>query len=280
METIRFETKSSAVSADGIIDFVGSTATPDRIGDIVDTKGWDLAAFKQNPVVLYAHRHDDLPIAKAIAVGVEGNALKFRAQFVPAEIYPFAGVVKSLYEHGFLRAFSVGFRTTEPTTSSGVGFGERIGKAELLEVSAVPVPMNAEALIASKSTGAKVAPLFAKADAEKLSARMVEGRDDVRVKAWLAESDAPAPLAESELDAVKAELADLRGIVEAHIARAKQAMEPTVAATQTPAPALVASKADAETEQETAEESAAFDAAKATLDAAIAAGRASLGAEQ
>lgn len=270
METLRFETKSGvAVDKDGVFEFVGSTATPDRIGDVVEAKGWDLAAYRQNPVVLYAHHHDDLPIAKAIAVGVDGNALKFRAQFVPADIYPFAGTVKALYELGFLRAFSVGFRATSPTTASGVGFGERIGKAELLEVSAVPVPMNAEALISSKSTGAKVAPLFAKADAEKLTARMADGRDDVRVKAWLAPEPEPAP----SLD-IAAEFASLR----AEIAALKAAA--TVSKTETvqeqPATKPDASAQVAEQEQE---DDAAFDAAKAALDAALAAEFARLGAK-
>ena len=273
MDTLRIETKDVvAVTKDGIFEFVGSTATPDRIGDIVETKGWDLAAYKQNPIVLYAHNHDGLPIAKTIAVGVEGNELRFRAQFVPAEIYPFAGVVKSLYELGFLRAFSVGFRATAPTSASGVGFGERIGKAELLEVSAVPVPMNAEALIASKSTGARVAPLYAAADTARLAATMSAGRDDVRVKAWLT----PEPEPVDPMAAVMASIADLRGIVEAHIAREKQAMEPTVAAEPTPAPAPVASKADAEQVQDDSEDDAAYEAARDALAREILAARAQL----
>jgi len=39
------------------VDFVVSTEDVDRDGDIIRSEGWELDAFRQNPVVLWAHQH-------------------------------------------------------------------------------------------------------------------------------------------------------------------------------------------------------------------------------
>ena len=37
------------------ISYLVSDETPDRMGDIIKVKGWDLASYKRNPVVLWSH---------------------------------------------------------------------------------------------------------------------------------------------------------------------------------------------------------------------------------
>jgi hypothetical protein len=74
--------------------------------------------------------------------------LRVRVEFTPEEVNPDGFKVHQLVEAGFLRAVSVGFRPLEYTYNA-----EREGydfkRAELLEVSVVPVPANQEALIAA-----------------------------------------------------------------------------------------------------------------------------------
>ena len=147
--TLRLKASVSA-KADGIYRFIGSTAAVDRVGEVVE-QNWDLENYKRNPVILYGHDQGGLPIGKAVNVAVENGALTFDVKFVPAEIYPFAGTVEAMYRDGFLNAVSVGFIPTDVD-------GNTIKKAELLELSAVPVPANHEALM--QRGARKMLPVF------------------------------------------------------------------------------------------------------------------------
>ena len=203
-KTARFACKATR-APDGMIDFIGSTSEPDRAGDIVE-QNWDLDAYRKNPIVLYGHDHEGLPVGKAVRVGVKAGALSFRVKFVPREIYPFAGVVQDLYAGGFLKAFSVGFRPIETkmyadaaSRPAGLGAsGQHITKSELLEVSAVPVPANASALV-SAGAGARIAPIY-KGRGED-AAIVTKGLKVAEAKEWLMKVKGDeAPVAE-ELDA-------------------------------------------------------------------------------
>jgi len=149
---------------EGVMEFVASTNHVDRAGDIVE-QNWDMKSFRKNPVFLYGHSYSDLPVGKIVKVWtekVESKAAKspgsrrtmIRVKFVPSDIHPFAETVRRMYDGGFLKAVSVGFRplergdvSAEERDALGMGqYGQRFTKSELLEVSAVTVPMNAEAL--------------------------------------------------------------------------------------------------------------------------------------
>lgn len=169
----------AAPSKDGLVEFTASTPSVDRAGDVIDPV-WDLKAFERNPVILWAHDYTAYPIGRAKRVWTEGGNLKIAVQFVPEDIYPEADRVRKLYEAGFLSAVSVGFRPLEEPQRLPNG-GYRIPKSELLEVSAVPVPMNAEALITSK--GANMRPVWS----EKVKRDPLVGASPDRIKAWLKE---------------------------------------------------------------------------------------------
>lgn len=129
-----------------IITFIGSTDTVDRTGEIVTLDGWDLKNYKKNPVFLWAHRYGDPPIGKSLQTRIKKEeGLMFKIEFADRETYPFADTIFNLYEGGFLNAVSVGFIPQE------IKYDEEsdqlyITKKELLELSAVPVPANPEAL--------------------------------------------------------------------------------------------------------------------------------------
>ncbi len=128
---------------DRVRRFVISTESPDRDNDTIAVNGWKTENYLKNPVVLWAHDYSQLPLGKALSVGVSNGKLVATAQFAD---HPMADTVLRLIDGGFLRATSVGFKPTKylfNETRGGFDFAEQ----ELLEFSVVPVPANAEALI-------------------------------------------------------------------------------------------------------------------------------------
>ena len=133
---------------DGPLVFVASTGEVDRHGDTVAPEGWRLAGYRENPVMLWAHDYRQPAIGRADAVWSDGRALLARLEFAPTE---FAGQVERLYRQGYQRGVSVGFRPLrfeerrDPV--NGAFLGIRFLEQELLEISAVPVPANGDALL-------------------------------------------------------------------------------------------------------------------------------------
>lgn len=121
---------------------VASTATVDRMGEIIDQEGWDLTNYKSNPVLLFAHNDREIMIgnAKNIRVdkSIDGGALVFEPDF--HEETETARAIKALFEQGRMKTFSVGFLPTEME-------GNTYTKQELLEISAVNVPANPDAMM-------------------------------------------------------------------------------------------------------------------------------------
>lgn len=145
---------TKAVGKEGkLVGVIGSTATVDRYGEIIDQGSWDLKHYKKNPVILWAHNltlgEDRPPIGKATKVGVKNGELVFDIQFDMSD--PFAADIFRKYEEGFLRAFSVGFIPHKIERSTDGSDAPILKENELLELSAVPVPANPEALNALKA---------------------------------------------------------------------------------------------------------------------------------
>jgi HK97 family phage prohead protease len=129
----------------GTYTFRASTAAVDRQNEVIDQQGWDLGAYKANPVILDSHRYgsiDDI-LGKASRVEVMSEGLEIDVQFAPTAKGQMA---QQLVEDGMLRTVSVGFR------SKGRRPGQRSGEPmthtamELLEVSMVAIPANREAV--------------------------------------------------------------------------------------------------------------------------------------
>lgn len=133
---------------DGVLEaVVGSTAVIDRYGDTINQDGWELKNYKDNPVILWGHnvREDRPPIGIAVKTwldGVRKKKLMFTIKFDLQD--SFAAEVYRKYKDGFLYAFSVGFMPLEWEDNE-------FTKMELLELSAVPVPANPEAVVSIKN---------------------------------------------------------------------------------------------------------------------------------
>jgi HK97 family phage prohead protease len=131
--------------------FIASTDVVDRVGDIVE-QDWQLEEFKTNPVVLWAHDSSSAPVGKVVDISAAGGSLVAEIEW---DMGGERGAeVARQFAEGFLSAVSVGFipgalqprymlADDDPRKADG---GYVMSKNKLLEISAVPVPANAQAL--------------------------------------------------------------------------------------------------------------------------------------
>ncbi len=187
----------SAESAPGlpVIDFIASSETLDRYGEIILASGWRLENYLRNPVFQNAHQYGDvlftlgkalitevrsgpIPTADAtptqqalaaqdnppnaaqdtpspLAFSPQPSAFLFQRVQFATDVNPIAKIAYGLYRDRFLNAVSVGFiplRWEEGGPEAG--FRRRYLEQELLEVSAVGLPANPEALQLALKAGA------------------------------------------------------------------------------------------------------------------------------
>jgi len=158
-------------SSDGrVFTFICSTGETDRMNDTIAPSGWQLSAFKKNPVVLFAHDSASLPVGKAVSVGVQDGKLMASVKFASTGL----GLgVADLIGGGFLRAVSVGFAPIDfefaknAARKGGIDFKAQ----ELLEISIVPIPANSSCLLTG-ITGSDGKSISAKEERKRVLAEM------------------------------------------------------------------------------------------------------------
>jgi len=127
--------------------FVLSTDEVDRHGDVIATGGWNLESYRKNPVFLWAHDYARPVIGRSVETWLEPHRMLARVEFAPTA---FAQEVAGLYQAGYQRGVSVGFKPLRFEERRNEKTGALVGihflEQELLEVSAVPVPANRSAL--------------------------------------------------------------------------------------------------------------------------------------
>jgi len=169
-----FEVKQIGEEKDRTLRLIGSTESIDRDSDIIEVAGWQTKEYMANPVFLWCHTYDIPPIGKCLKVekDVQNKKLAFDIKFPtiaelssdvnnPADHAKFVDMVYNMYKGGYLNATSVGFRGIESKIRDDPDVldkpdwarGRRYMKQNLLELSAVPVPANPEALQEAKSKG-------------------------------------------------------------------------------------------------------------------------------
>lgn len=119
---------------------VFSTNVKDRHWDVVE-QNFDLKSFKKNPVYLDSHNYDSIEhiIGKIEKIKVKDEQLI--GQIVFNTNNPKGEMARQMVIGGFLNTSSIGFIPLEFNDEGS------ITKSELLEISAVAVPANPEALI-------------------------------------------------------------------------------------------------------------------------------------
>lgn len=141
--------------SDGQYQFVASDESTDRMGDVIRVSGWELANYKRNPIVLFQHKSDS-PVGFSTKVWIEGKALMAQIKLAAEGTSPFIDTLRKLLSQQIIKAVSVGFAPTkqpnyirDKTNDQVIGL-EFVGQ-ELLEISLVSVPANANALQMAKS---------------------------------------------------------------------------------------------------------------------------------
>lgn len=144
---------------------VVSNGAIDRDNEVVLPKGANLKEYAKNPVVLWAHDYASKPIARALwtRYDKDRDAIVSKWQFADTAE---AMDVFRLYQGGFLNAASIGVgqpaesRQPTPAEKKANPAMESVyrvwAKWTLLEVSAVPIPANPEALALAVSKGLKL----------------------------------------------------------------------------------------------------------------------------
>jgi len=142
------------------IEFVASDNSVDSYGTVLPVDKWDLRRYEKNGIVGYMHDvygdswtksadPDDI-IGKGEAF-VDDDKLVVRITFEPKELNERADKIWRKIQFGTLNAVSVGFRATAKGHKGDEERGEDpavyyYGGQELLEVSVVNIPSNANAL--------------------------------------------------------------------------------------------------------------------------------------
>jgi HK97 family phage prohead protease len=143
--------------------FTCSDASVDLAGDTIKQSGWtNIKEFEtKNGVGLWAHDSSAPPIGRWKNMAIASGKLKGDLEFVPEDVYPFAGTLAKLVKGKFLNAVSVGFVPVEWEFAKDKDreFGIDFLKQLLIEVSLCPVPCNQNALIDARSAGIDTGPL-------------------------------------------------------------------------------------------------------------------------
>src|SRR6266446_3233515 len=148
-----------------VLDFGSSDETLDRYGEIIQASGWKLPSYSRNPVFQNAHQYGDVifTLGRALITEVRyptpHSALRAphlyqRIQFA-TDVNPMARIAHGLYRGKFLNAVSVGFIPLRwENGGEKAGYSRKYLEQELLEVSAVAIPANPNALALALKSGA------------------------------------------------------------------------------------------------------------------------------
>jgi len=139
-----------------VLDFRSSDETLDRYGEVITASGWRLETYKRNPVFQNSHQYGDIifTLGRALTTEVRAGKLYQRIEFA-TDANPMARIAYNLYKGKFLQAVSVGFiplRWEDGTPKSE--YTRKYLEQELLEVSAVAIPANPNALALGLKSGA------------------------------------------------------------------------------------------------------------------------------
>ena len=156
-KVVRAEIKS-VDEARGEVDAVVSSEKADRSGDVIRQQTWELKNFKRHPVLLAGHDYRLLTsqIGEWKNVRIEGKELVGTAVYYTGQGneqadwgFQMAMRGKAAYSVGFIPDMTKAQRmkpTRKDGEDEGAGGGWEFNGQELLEISQVTIPANAQAL--------------------------------------------------------------------------------------------------------------------------------------
>jgi len=99
--------------------YVMSDETVDRMGDVIEAKGWNLENFRRNPIALFGHK-SDFVVGHWTDVKIAGGKLVGRLNLLPAGVSERLDEIRAAVEAGVLRAVSVGFHAIDAEPLDGL----------------------------------------------------------------------------------------------------------------------------------------------------------------
>ncbi|MFA7287294.1 MAG: AAA family ATPase [Melioribacteraceae bacterium] len=147
--------KDDSLDSERSIICYASTNSVDRHGDMILPTAWSekgMKNYRKNPVILLNHDyHNTLPVGKSLWQKTDDKGLKFKIQFADTDL---GRELYYLYSGGYMSSFSVGFRPVKTYDNEDTKkYKDEDGniphtvyeECELLELSAVNLPANADA---------------------------------------------------------------------------------------------------------------------------------------
>lgn len=165
----KFTVKSIGPETDRVLEFTGTTETEDRDGDIIKADGWQFDRYLKNPVFLPFHNAWTVPAAKCVGIskapGSTGTSFQIKFATIdelcsnpstPSNEALLADTLYNAYKNGYMNAVSIGFIPLESQENdSNIDIpawqrGRIFTRQEMLELSAVAIPSNPDALIQAR----------------------------------------------------------------------------------------------------------------------------------
>jgi hypothetical protein len=168
----KFQVKQIGDPADRVLRFLGTDETEDRDHDIIKADGWKFENYLKNPVFLPFHNSWTVPAAKCVGItrgsGMAGVSFDIKFASIedlctnpdtPSQEALLADTLYNAYMNGFMSAVSIGFIVLESEENdSGENKdlpswqrGRIFTSQEMIELSAVAIPANPNALIQARS---------------------------------------------------------------------------------------------------------------------------------
>ena len=163
-----------------VLNYITTTETPDRYGDVVKAGGAKFNNYLRNPVVMFSHQLTNFPVGCSLAISIDADKKQVPADalFLDDRIDSSgrSDLVFKFAKSGFMPACSIGFtplvvyRPADSEKRQALGLGEygvEFREWDLMEFSPCSIPANPDALeLAVKSTNLKE---FNKEDIDRIA---------------------------------------------------------------------------------------------------------------
>jgi len=216
------ETKAVKDEENRVIEFIATSQIVDYDGDIVEIEGVDIKAIKKNKSFLWSHNKAELPIGKILSLKKVGKQIIGKAQLTSEEEYPFGYQIWKLIKNGYINNVSMSFLPNYDTMEYKEIKGKRvrvIKDATMIEISAVNMGANKNALITSKSLKDMSQKAWENGDLDGEELNLVNENIDSlsneeKEVADVIKSDVKEEVDNKELDELKAKVIELTFLLE------------------------------------------------------------------
>ena len=127
--------------------FVFSNESKGRDGHVVRNAGIQTDNYQRNPVVLWSHDDTQPPIGRGENIDTSGINCRVDVTFTPEDINPFGATIGKLVRGKWLRALSMSWQPIKYRKLNDNSGGMDFLEVDLLEISVVPLPALADALM-------------------------------------------------------------------------------------------------------------------------------------